>query len=233
MNGKVEALEITIPTENPIEIVKRKRGRPRTRGDTPPPVKEKKTKKADKDRKSSKDKKKKYARKDICLICGKVINHNMKGHLLIHDKSETFSCDICGYETNVKLYMKNHMDKTHAAQRSANLVPYVRSILLTLLLYRQYPCPHCHLVFRHAATLKRHTTIHTGERNYVCEECGKSYRQREMLLSHRKRHLPPTIQCPFCDKLFYSKNELKSHTGLHTGIKPFKCDLCSAAFVAR
>ncbi|XP_037024773.1 zinc finger protein 492-like isoform X2 [Bradysia coprophila] len=211
-NGRVEALDITIQNENSTEIHKRKRGRPKSKVEKPPPVEQNKTTKSSKGCKSSHNKKRSN-RKDICLICGKVINNNIKGHQAIHDKSETFYCDICGFKTNVKLYMKNHMNKIHVAQR-------------------KYPCPHCHLVFMHSVTLKRHATIHSGEKNYVCEECGKSYRQRDMLLAHRKRHLPPTIQCSFCDKLFYSKNELKSHTGLHTGIKAYKCDLCTAAFVA-
>lgn len=54
----------------------------------------------------------------------------------------------------------------------------------------------------------------------------------DSLKAHRKRHLDPTIPCSYCTKKFYTKNELRSHIGLHTGIKAFQCDLCTSAFVA-
>lgn len=123
-NGRVEALEITLENVNtPEVIIKRKRGRPKRRVEKPPPppVKQSKSVNSSENCTSSTHKKKKSDRKDICLICGKVINHNIKGHQAIHDKSETFKCDICGFETNVKLYMKNHMKKIHVAQRYETL----------------------------------------------------------------------------------------------------------------
>lgn len=114
-NGKVEALDIVIQDEKPPEIQKRKRGRPKTKIESQPPVKEIKSTKSSTD--STVHKKKKPPKKDYCKICDKVINHNMKGHQAIHDRSETYSCDICGFETNVKLYLKNHMNKIHVAIR--------------------------------------------------------------------------------------------------------------------
>lgn len=116
----MEALEITLQSESTTEIIttnKRKRGRPKTKVDTPLSVKQGRSVKSNGTCKSPSKKKKKSDRKDICLICGKIVNHNIKGHQAIHDKSEIFRCDICGFETNVKLYMKNHMKKIHVAKR--------------------------------------------------------------------------------------------------------------------
>lgn len=79
----------------------------------------------------------------------------------------------------------------------------------------EHTCPHCALTFTQALSLKRHLSVHTGEKNFKCE-CGKSYRQIDSLKAHRKRHLEPTIPCPYCTKHFYTKNELKSHVGIHT-----------------
>lgn len=117
-NSRVEALEITIQNGNATEIGstnKRKRGRPKL--EKPPPLIQSRSVKSSGTCKPSASKKKKSDRKDICLTCGKIVNHNIKGHQAIHDKSETFVCDICGFESNVKLYMKNHMKKIHVAQR--------------------------------------------------------------------------------------------------------------------
>lgn len=110
-NGRVEALEITLETQD-IPQTKRKRGRPRTKVDESTAEKH-----ANDTCKSSTHKKKKSDRKDVCLVCGKIVKANIKGHQAIHDKSEMFNCDICGFQTNVKLYMKNHMRQVHVAQR--------------------------------------------------------------------------------------------------------------------
>lgn len=100
-----------------MEIInKRKRGRPKIHVENVT-VKQSKSEKSNEICKSRHKKKKSDSRKDICLICGKVVNHNIKGHQAIHDKSEKFECDICGFHTYVKLYMKNHMKKKHVAQR--------------------------------------------------------------------------------------------------------------------
>lgn len=97
-------------------MIKRKRGRPRSQVEKSPSTKPSRSGK-EICRSSTHKRKKSESRKDICLICGKVVNHNIKGHQAIHDKSEKFECDICGFETYVKLYIKNHMKKKHIAQR--------------------------------------------------------------------------------------------------------------------
>ena len=36
--------------------------------------------------------------------------------------------------------------------------------------------------------------------------------------------------CDICDKHFASKQNLKEHRFIHTGQKPYKCDLCGQDF---
>jgi len=133
-------------------------------------------------------------------------------HLEIHDPNIFYDCDICGHRAPSRTVIINHFRNKHFSKR-------------------EHTCPHCSLTFTQALSLKRHLSVHSGEKNFKCE-CGKSYRQIDSLKAHRKRHLEPTIPCPYCVKHFYTKNELKSHVGIHTGEKPFKCDICPAAFVA-
>lgn len=198
------ATELNAPT-----AIKRPRGRPRTRPD-PQPKKE--TKKVKAKEKKARDKNQlKEKRKQVCPICGMLVSF-LPYHLEVHDPSIFYDCDICGHRAPSRTVIINHFRNKHFSKR-------------------EHTCPHCSLTFTQALSLKRHLSVHSGEKNFKCE-CGKSYRQIDSLKAHRKRHLEPTIPCPYCTKHFYTKNELKSHVGIHTGEKPFKCDICPAAFVA-
>ena len=36
--------------------------------------------------------------------------------------------------------------------------------------------------------------------------------------------------CPMCGKLFFRRGALEVHMRIHTGDRPYKCDLCPADF---
>lgn len=70
--------------------------------------------------------------------------------------------------------------------------------------------------------------------HYCCSAplCGKTYPTRLSL----KRHIDVThlkkkqISCSQCSKLFASQANLREHLNLHTGKRPFQCQICKRHF---
>nr|XP_049580463.1 zinc finger protein 276 isoform X3 [Syngnathus scovelli] len=123
---------------------------------------------------------------------------------------------------------------------------------------RERPCPHpgCNKVFTIDRYLQRHVKlIHTGyqfeparstpateasqnegaedERNYICDQCGQTFKQRKHLSVHQMRHsgVKP-LQCEVCGFQCRQRASLKYHMTKHKAEADleFACLICSKRF---
>lgn len=60
---------------------------------------------------------------------------------------------------------------------------------------------------------------HDGERQYKCDQCGRSYRHAGSLLNHKKSHKTGVFRCFVCQKRFYNLLALKNHQRTHFDVK--------------
>lgn len=159
----------------------------------------------------------KIGRHFTCGICGKAFRtrFNLKRHELTHADPELSECSIC---LKAVQDVERHMKRTH---------------------FSKHICDICGSKFATNGNLIKHMRIHSGDRPYICEMCGKNFRQKSILEIHiksihtgEKRHV-----CDTCEKKFTTPAELRKHKMVHIPNKEnkFVCEVsgCNKAFLTK
>uniref|UniRef100_UPI00358F6F9C uncharacterized protein isoform X1 n=1 Tax=Myxine glutinosa TaxID=7769 RepID=UPI00358F6F9C len=102
----------------------------------------------------------------------------------------------------------------------------IKLSLHTKVLKRQ-KCNVCNKNFASLSSMKRHMSIHTGDRPHECFDCGKGFLYKHTFDAHKLTHTGERPnKCSICGKGFSRKVTLKSHMRVHTEERPYKCSIC-------
>ncbi|KAG7507734.1 zinc finger protein 646-like isoform X1 [Solea senegalensis] len=174
----------------------------------------------------------------ICSTCGESFanRQDLIAHQLLHNKdlvdnvsdlqmnhnnvsegteeAQSIICGSCGVFCTSYHHLQNHGCTTQRKDESTNCEEGIMA----------------KDVDQYEDTSGVKETGDTEDRQYKCDQCGRSYRHAGSLLNHKKSHKTGVFRCLVCQKRFYNLLALKNHQRSHFDIKRHTCQECGKAF---
>ncbi|XP_037906704.1 zinc finger protein 91-like isoform X2 [Hermetia illucens] len=224
--------------------------------------------------------------KQFCITCNREFPttisfkyHKRIHRMKIHEKrgrTRTLSCELCSERYHSDFTLREHIVTRHGDEIPASLKDDP-TYLKCRFCHKQFPkpterfqhekshanerkkfwCTLCPKSFTRSSDRKVHESIHRGERPYRCEQCPKSFRNRNNFTRHVKDvhggvngNIKQTKMvvfsenpefddeknfCITCNREFASRSSYNKHKFLHRNLihpkhPTFFCELCPGKF---
>ncbi|XP_048480112.1 zinc finger protein 184-like isoform X3 [Plutella xylostella] len=163
-----------------------------------------------------------------------------------------YECNVCEKKYKSKVNFKNHTKAAHSTNDDAAPPAYCvdckqhfknESILkLHLQMSKKhaaprYECDHCGVKSVNKAGLQYHIdSTHMKIPRYECETCDQKFITIISLRRHKqnahggKKAAVKKHVCHVCGKEFTVRKSLEEHLNTHSGLRPFKCNVCGDTF---
>ncbi|CAG9840425.1 unnamed protein product [Diabrotica balteata] len=148
-----------------------------------------------------------------CIVCDKTFSSKtwFENHKIFHiepDERDTYKCRRCKSKFTTNYCLMQHMQEFHI----------------------KYKCNQCDVTFPYKLNFDKHNLLLHGGEQFLCNDCGKTFKTMAVLRSHLTTHGTGSYLCSLCSKVFKQKGSLDHHLRTHTGEKPFKCHTCNKSF---
>ena len=152
--------------------------------------------------------------KEKCGYCHKLYDKDkIKGHVQRHLDIENakWRCSICSKVVCNEKTLKVHVKTQHIKKE------------------KTLKCERCETMFSNKQNLLRHISfIHNKSQagRWVCQYCGKEFKQSGTLYNHKQMHEGVKFKCPHCDNIYSANANLKKHMNKHKVQNLIKCNIC-------
>ena len=132
-----------------------------------------------------------------CSRCGYVtaLFHDFLLHIRSHTQLNRFVCHVCGIvflaKSSLKHHIRTHADTKFQCEQCNRVFTHPQTLRRHVLNAHNRPekctCTICGRQFGSAYSVKRHQMLHTGEKPFQCDKCGRGFVQKVDLRVHYAR----------------------------------------------
>ncbi|XP_055627973.1 myoneurin-like [Toxorhynchites rutilus septentrionalis] len=127
---------------------------------------------------------------------------NLKLHTNTHTGERPYKCQLCdksfAHPSNLSVHTKLHSQERVKREGIPS--------------EKKFQCPYCNTLFALAFQLKIHINTHTGQKPYICKNCGKGFAQPSNLHVHVKKHCHKKVD--------YERHRTTSASSQHNSLPP-------------